>query len=200
MNNHFENITLTVPGKLDVKRFDSRRGSFWVGTLHSAVGTFTVRDEWLRTFEPGEYSGNFDIGEFFLYSYHWYGEQRTAIRVAIESWILDGEDEDWIEEDSDVAFEESEDDDYVAEEHTTEEVESDDVDFRDYVDDNVLLLREFHVSDSGELWCFGDDYQIDSTLEREDIVCCRQALLTLGYQHNVKTRTWYLPDEEGGAL
>lgn len=199
MNIDYDNgAIITIPGTLEVREIGSRRGPFHVGTLTCAIGTFTVRDEWLKTFDPGEYNGLFDVSEITLYSYHFCGENRTAIRAVIDSWRLDCDEDKWMDADGDVAFADDAGDEPLAfaDDIPEAEAEEESADIGEYEDDNVLLLRRYHASDDGEIWRYGDDYRIDSTIGRENIWQCRQALVALGYQLNTKARTWFLADEE----
>lgn len=75
-------------GTLHVKLVSGRFGPFPVGTLYTAVGSFTVRDEWLKALDEGEHEGVFNVAELLLYSYRAYGEQRTCIRAVIGSYTL----------------------------------------------------------------------------------------------------------------
>lgn len=190
---------ITIPGTLEVRKIGSRRGPFNVGTLTCAIGTFTVRDEWLKTFDPGEYNGQFDVSEITLYSYQFCGESRTAIRAVIDSWRLDGEADEWTDGEGDIAFADDTGDKPLELVDDSPEAEEEAADIGEYEDDNVLLLRRYHASDDGEIWRFGEDYRIDSTIGRENICQCRQALVALGYQLNTRARTWFLADEEGAV-
>lgn len=75
-------------GTLHIKFVNGRFGLFPVGTLYTAVGSFTVRDEWLQDLDEGEHEGVFQVAELLLYSYRAYGEQRTCIRAVIGSYTL----------------------------------------------------------------------------------------------------------------
>lgn len=198
MNIDYDNgAIITIPGTLEVRLVGSKRGPFKVGTLTCSVGTFTVRDEWLlKEFGVGQYTGQFDVSEITHYSYQYCGEVRAAIRAVIDSWRLDGEEDEWLDADSDVAFADEAGDEPLAFADDTPEAEAEAADIGEYEDDNVLLLRRYHASDEGEIWRYGDDYRIDSTIGRENIWQCRQALVALGYQLNTKARTWFLADEE----
>ena len=50
-------------GTLHVKLVSGRFGLFPVGTLYTAVGSFTVRDEWLKALDEGEHEGVFQVAE-----------------------------------------------------------------------------------------------------------------------------------------
>ena len=64
---------VSVSGRLNVTYRNGRYGLFPVGTLHCALGTFTVRDQrdnaWLETLASGDYDGIFALSAITLYSY-----------------------------------------------------------------------------------------------------------------------------------
>ena len=79
---------IAFAGTLHVKLVQGRFGPFPVGTLYTAIGAFTVRDEWLKSLSEGEFEGIFNVAELSLYSYRAYGEQRTTIRAIIGGYHL----------------------------------------------------------------------------------------------------------------
>ncbi len=81
-----------VKATLDVTFRSGKYGLFPIGTLHTPFGSFACRDKWLETLDTGSYEGNFEISEIALSGYMTAGEvreQRTFIKVTINSYYLD---------------------------------------------------------------------------------------------------------------
>ncbi|MDP8051523.1 DUF3275 family protein [Pasteurella atlantica] len=81
-----------VKATLDVTFRSGKYGLFPVGTLHTQFGSFACRDKWLETLDTGSYEGEFEISEIALSGYMTAGEvreQRTFIKVTINSYYLD---------------------------------------------------------------------------------------------------------------
>ncbi|SUO90246.1 DUF3275 family protein [Suttonella indologenes] len=184
---------VTLQGRLKVAYLNGRFGQFPVGTLETAIGTFTVRDSkedaWLENLSAGEYTGQFEISELSLYTYRAFGEARTCIRAEISAYQLDDFDDE-VEEVAhypDPIEEEGEVPDSFSRDSGDEE------DSEDAYDEQVSLLLSF--LESGSNWSVGDDYRIDTTIGRSNIVECRKALLGLGYVFDPLTQIWHLQGE-----
>lgn len=187
---------VSFEGNLKVTYVNGRFGSFPVGTLFTDVGNFTVRDAWLETLTEGEYSGIFNVSKLSLYSYQAFGELRTSIKATIETYHLDdySDDSNSFEEEmpdpieSELAKEELKN---FSRDNTFRQDEEN-LSTNNQIDDKTieasvnLLLSHF----SGDKWELGDDYRIDSTLSRADIIQCKQALQLLGYHFEPKLQLW----------
>lgn len=57
-------------------------------------------------------------------------------------------------------------------------------------DERLSLLLSF--LEAGSHWSIGDDYRIDTTIGRSNIVECRKALVGLGYVFVPLTQIWHL--------
>lgn len=188
--------TVRVSGTLRVTYLTGRFGKFPVGSLETAIGSFTVRgDDWLEMLDAGEYEGEFCIAGLSLYSYRAYGEQRTAIRAEVEHYTLAGYETD-IDEPIELVPDPVEEDVIpVAEdfqrnpppkEVITETAVSTEADSQE----DIALLRSFINSDSH--WQKGDDYRVDTTIGRANILKCRQILLSMGYKFDPMQQVYRL--------
>ena len=186
----FDAISVTVRGSLRVTYVHGRYGAFPIGTLFTDIGHFTVRDAWLETLEAGEYPGSFSVKDFSLYSYKAFGEVRTTIRASVEDYTLDGYEE------TDCPAESLPDP--IEEEASPEELE----DFsrqenpqrleRTMSTKKDLEASKFLISfaPDGKCWALGDDYRIDNTIGRANIVQCKTALQSLGYAFDPQEQIW----------
>lgn len=186
--NNFESVSLQ--GNLKVTYLHGRFGQFPVGVLETPIGTFAVRDSkddaWLENLSAGEYSGEFEITELSLYTYRVFGEARTCIRAEVSSYRLNDFDDE-IEEVThylDPIEEEGEVPDSFSRE--SEDYDED----GDTQDEQISLLLSF--LEAGCNWSIGDDYRIDTTIGRSNIVDCRKALINLGYVFDPLTQIWHL--------
>lgn len=176
--------TILISGTLRVTYLNGRFGQFPVGSLETSVGTFAVRgDDWLEMLDAGEYEGEFCIAELSLYSYRAYGEQRTAIRAVVESYTLEDYDTN-IDELVELIPDPVEEDNLpVAEDFqrtpVSQEIPSESGEPADNQEDITFLLS---FMDSDRTWEKGEDYRIDTTIGRANILKCRQILLSMGYK------------------
>jgi hypothetical protein len=81
-------------GTLRVETIKGRRGPFNVGTLTTDIGVFKVKDKELDQFDPGDYSGNFQVEKIFTASNPWRGGYFTEIvaQIAEGGFLIDQED------------------------------------------------------------------------------------------------------------
>lgn len=200
--------TVLVYGTLRVTYLNGRFGQFPVGSLETVIGTFTVRgDDWLEMLDAGEYEGEFCIAELSLYSYRAYGEQRTAIRAVIERYTLAGYETD-IDEPVELIPDPVEEDMMpIAEDfqrtpppkavvpETEQSTQSNEIDAQADNQEDIALLRSFMDSDSQ--WQKGDDYRVDTTIGRANILKCRQILLSMGYQFDPINQMYRLEASHG---
>ena len=187
-----DTVGTAINGTLNISYRNGRYGSFPVGTLRCALGTFTVRDSkddaWLETFDAGDYDGTFAVSEFSLYYYLAYGsELRVCMRAHVAAYQLAGYGEN-----ADTAD--------FAPEPLPDPLEEEgvvDADFnRDAepyaadLNDLGQLLRSFAATGC-EDWRIGLPYRIDTSIGRANIIRCRKALETLGYRYNMAEQSYY---------
>ena len=81
-------------GTLQVETIRGRRGPFNVGKLITDIGEFKVKDKELDQFEPGDYSGNFQVERIYTASNPWRGGFFTEIiaKIADGGFLIDQED------------------------------------------------------------------------------------------------------------
>jgi len=181
-----ESVALT--GILEIKQLNGRFGPFPVAWLDSPLGRFRINDSWIETLDPGEYRGTFHAYELSLYGYRAYGEQRTCIAAKIAQYELDDYADSGTPEpqwETDPLEEEAAAVDPGFSRELPQSAGGDQ-------DEAILLLQSF----DGE-WQYGDDYKIDTTLPRTDIIACRNALKALGYAIDVKTQRYRLEVQHG---
>ena len=171
---------VSVSGRLNVTYRNGRYGPFPVGTLHCALGTFTVRDQrdnaWLETLANGDYNGIFAVSAITLYTYQAYGELRVCLRAMVEQESVP----DPLEEEG------------VAPTFSRNETPDD-----ESFDEQVQFLRSFLAD--GDDWQYGDVYHPDTTIGRENLIRCRQILVAFGYQYDMRSQSFYLPQQEAYA-
>ena len=179
--NDYQDV-ISVQGTLKIKYINGTYGLFPVGSLETSVGTFAVRDTkenaWLETLDAGEYPGTFDISELSLYTYRAFGEARTSIRAEIASYQLEGYDRE-VEEDAHYGHDPLEEEGDIPE--TFSRQFADDHVAGDDTDEDGNAQVELLAGYAGGDWQYGDDYRIDTTIGRVNILECRKALLALGY-------------------
>ena len=186
---------VSVSGRLNVTYRNGRYGPFPVGTLHCALGTFTVRDQrdnaWLETLANGDYNGIFAVSAITLYTYQAYGELRVCLRAMVEQFELDG----YGEESGDTEPESVPDP--LEEEGVAPTFSRDGTPDDESFDEQVQFLRSFLAD--GDDWQYGDVYHPDTTIGRENLIRCRQILVAFGYQYDMRSQSFYLPQQEAYA-
>lgn len=184
---------VSIRGTLKVKYRNSRFGPFPVAQLHTSIGTFSVRDSkddaWLESLQEGDYAGIFEISKIFLHSYSWNGESHTCVRAQVASYQLDGFEDEIVEDNQYLPDPMEEEGDTINRDELTSEIAGNEA------DENVALLASFLDAEAD--WEYGDDYRIDTTIGRINILQCRKALETLGYALDTRSQTWYLPSDGG---
>lgn len=197
MNSHLsfsadDAVGTAINGTLNISYRNGRYGSFPVGTLRCALGTFTVRDgkddAWLETFEAGDYDGTFAVSEFSLYYYLAYGsELRVCMRAHVAAYQLAG----YSENTTNTNFEPEPLPDPLEEEGVVEDDFNRDAEpYAADLDDLGQLLRSF-AGAGCEDWQIGQPYRIDTSIGRPNISRCRKALTALGYRYNMAEQCYY---------
>ena len=77
-------------GKITIKAIHGARGRFCVGDLVVPEGELKVKDAVLDQFEPGTYSGKFDIAAVAVQSYTHFGRVVTELRARLNAIYMDG--------------------------------------------------------------------------------------------------------------
>lgn len=76
-------------GKITIKEIHGAHGRFCVGDLLIPEGQLKVKDSVLDQFEPGSYSGKFDIGSVGVQSYTHMGRVVTELRAHLNAIYID---------------------------------------------------------------------------------------------------------------
>jgi hypothetical protein len=84
-----------ISGRLEIVEKNGRFGAFRVGTLHTNIGVFKVKDKALEQFEAGAYVGDFLIEEIFIRTQPWKSGTYTEIlaRIAPDGFLIDTEEQ-----------------------------------------------------------------------------------------------------------
>lgn len=93
-------MSISLPGKLRVKRISGANGPFCVGDLETEIGDFRVKDAILDQFDEGLYEGQFWISQIFPWSYTAYGRMVIEIRAKLADLQIDGHTRAGAERDS----------------------------------------------------------------------------------------------------
>lgn len=93
-------MSISLPGKLRVKRITGANGPFCVGDLETEIGDFRVKDAILDQFDEGLYEGQFWIQQIFPWSYTAYGRMTIEIRAKLADMQIAGHTRAGAERDS----------------------------------------------------------------------------------------------------
>ncbi len=208
--------TITIRGKLDVLFRNGRYGRFPVATLHTPIGSFSCRDEWLEGLDTGSFTGEFEIGEITLTGYMTRGavrEQRTFIKAVVCSHAFDGMDNNITESEYDTLDDPILDEGEAPVEIITEPVvavtpQPEPVIEPDWlsdtpaqpepvVDEMVIFVREQLRSVGNDInWNCGDAISIPADLGRAEQRKIRDYLLSNGYKMtDPMQRLWEVVEE-----
>lgn len=83
-------MSISLPGKLRVKRINGANGPFCVGDLETEIGEFRVKDAVLDQFDDGLYEGLFWIQQIFPWSYLSYGRMVVEVRAKLTDLQIEG--------------------------------------------------------------------------------------------------------------
>lgn len=83
-------MSISIPGKLRVKRINGANGPFCVGDLETEIGEFRVKDAVLDQFDDGLYEGLFWIQQIFPWSYLSYGRMVVEVRAKLTDLQIEG--------------------------------------------------------------------------------------------------------------
>lgn len=83
-------MSISLSGKLRVKRINGANGPFCVGDLETELGEFRVKDAVLDQFEDGLYEGVFWIQQIFPWSYLSYGRMVVEVRAKLTDLQIEG--------------------------------------------------------------------------------------------------------------
>lgn len=84
-------MSISLPGKLRIKRINGSNGPFCVGDLETEIGDFRVKDAVLDQFDEGVYTGQFWIQQIFPWSYSSCGRMVIEVRAKLADLQIDGQ-------------------------------------------------------------------------------------------------------------
>ncbi len=85
-------LTTTKPilsGTLAIREIVGRNGPFKVGTLHTPIGEFAIKDPILDQYDEGKYDGQFHIESIYQGHYIAGGRSVTEIRAKLADMSID---------------------------------------------------------------------------------------------------------------
>lgn len=197
-------MSISIRGKLRVKRINGANGPFCVGDLATEIGDFRVKDALLDQFDEGTYEGTFWIDEIFPWSYSNYGRMVIEIRAKLADLQIDEHDAaPVVQEPSepDPALERKEPvptpvpaPDVPSEPAVTKPSGSDEKtppspavpSHRTTDSDLVALFGE----ELAALVAAGDPVKLDPTIDRMQFRSQRDRLKALGYSFQAEQQSW----------
>jgi hypothetical protein len=84
-------MSISIRGKLRIKRINGSNGPFCVGDLETEIGEFRVKDAVLDQFDEGLYAGQFWIQQIYPWSYSSYGRMVIEIRAKLSDLQIEGQ-------------------------------------------------------------------------------------------------------------
>lgn len=196
------NAPVILPGKLVVKTINGRNGSFNVGLLETAIGSFSVKNRELEQYAAGIYQGQFIIGKIFLYSYSYGASSGFELRARIDGMditthdnLTPGDEQKLIPQVNDPLDEETLEQDTPEPVPTKPQPEKSATASKrkQFVIPSEQEMESTDLSLFGELWPLGDIVKLDATAPRQQLRQQRNRLDQLGYQfvpqaqHFIKT-------------
>jgi len=167
-------------GSLAIREIHGRNGPFKVGTLHTPIGEFAIKDPILDQYDEGKYQGEFQIESIYQGHYITGGRSVTEIRAKLADMSIDDIDAeapapievepDPIDTDKPEPAKESKTE---AEPKTTTDS-----------DDNSLF---------GLIMPLGDSVKLDPSVDRKVLRAQTVRLKEIGYEFDAKSQVWKKP-------
>ncbi|WP_404360382.1 DUF3275 family protein [Methylotuvimicrobium sp. KM1] len=185
---------ISLPAILTIKIINGRNGEFRVGSLHTEIGDFAVKDPVLDQYDEGCYEGVFGISRVFSSSYTTTSRIVIETRAVLESIALANVNQLSAEDSEPIEQDPIDEDKPRQENHLTEpaqtpesslpegqDVELDQGDEADADPDAKLF---------GLLWPLQDSVKLDPTVDRGQFRRQRDRLKELGYQFKPVGQVW----------
>lgn len=83
-------MSISLSGRLRVKRITGANGPFCVGDLETEIGEFRIKDAVLDQFDEGLYQGQFWVQQIFPWSYSTNGRMVIEIRAKLADLQIEG--------------------------------------------------------------------------------------------------------------
>lgn len=188
---------IKIDGQLAIRALNSKHGIYKLGTLHTSIGTFAVKEKELEQFSPGKYQGEFVISLIELSDYRSNGRITTEMRAYIDSMTISStetlsqEDIEKIEvKEIDPAIEE------VSQPKGNSMPKVVDIATATAPEQTKpSKIDEIRGADEilfGHLWPLGEIVKLDKTVERTKLRAQRDRLDVLGYDFDAITQEWKL--------
>ena len=171
-------------GSLAIREINGRNGPFKVGTLHTPIGEFAIKDSLLDQYDEGKYQGEFQIESIYQGHYISGGRSVTEIRAKLADMSIDDIDAEApapIEVEPDPI---DTDKPQPAKEAKTEAEPESNSNENTENDDNSLF---------GLLMPLGDSVKLDPSVDRKVLRAQTVRLKELGYEFDAKSQTWKKP-------
>jgi len=171
-------------GSLAIREIHGRNGPFKVGTLHTPIGEFAIKDSLLDQYDEGKYQGEFQIESIYQGHYISGGRSVTEIRAKLADMSIDDIDAEApapIEVEPDPI---DTDKPQPAKEARTEAEPESNSNENTENDDNSLF---------GLLMPLGDSVKLDPSVDRKVLRAQTVRLKELGYEFDAKSQTWKKP-------
>jgi len=171
-------------GSLAIREIHGRNGPFKVGTLHTPIGEFAIKDSLLDQYDEGKYQGEFQIESIYQGHYISGGRSVTEIRAKLADMSIDDIDAevpapievepDPIDTDKPQPAKEAKTD-AESESNSNKNTEND--------DDSLF----------GLIMPLGDSVKLDPSVDRKVLRAQTVRLKEVGYEFDAKSQTWKKP-------
>ncbi len=160
-------------GSLAIREIHGRNGPFKVGTLHTPIGEFAIKDPMLDQYDEGKYQGEFQIESIYQGHYISGGRSVTEIRAKLADMLID---------------------DIDAEAPAPIEVEPDPIDTDKPEPAKPAKESQPEAEVSTETSTGSDDsVKLDPSVDRKVLRAQTVRLKELGYEFDAKSQTWKKP-------
>lgn len=183
---------ISLSGTMTIKVINGRNGEFRVGSLHTDIGDFAVKDPVLDQYDEGNYEGVFGISRVYSSSYNTPNRIVIETRAVLESIALANINE--------LPQEESEpiEQDPIDEDKSRQEIKPPEpVQAREsspnWPGEDAGLGEDDADPDAalfGLLWPLRDSVKLDPTVDRGQFRRQRDRLKELGYHFKPMGQTW----------
>lgn len=188
-----------LSGSLTVEEIHGRKGVFCVGTLHTSIGDFKVKDAALDQFQRGTYQGEFLVEKIYTKGVPWRGGFFTELiaKIATDGFLIDQEsDHPTPQPQVSVPVEPDPADESHADSSNTPEASQEET--------PAALPNDVELANKADEALFGlenaplfierkSPITLDPTVDRELLRRQCNRLKAVGYRFNSRTQVWELP-------
>lgn len=167
-------------GSLAIREIHGRNGPFKVGTLHTPIGEFAIKDPMLDQYDEGKYQGEFQIESIYQGHYISGGRSVTEIRAKLADMSIDDID---AEAPAPIEVEPDPIDTDKPQPAKESKTEAEPKTNKDSDDDSLF----------GLIMPLGDSVKLDPSVDRKVLRAQTVRLKELGYEFDAKSQTWEKP-------